>query len=71
MASSKQEGKSAAAEQLDSMSLGGSAERMDNETEPAVNNGTPTKLCSACRKKSDSLKKCTACKCVWYCDKDC
>ena len=71
MASSKQEGTSAAAEQLGSMSLGGSAERMDNETEPAVNNGTPTKLCSACRKKSDSLKKCTSCKCVWYCDKDC
>ena len=29
------------------------------------------KFCSACGKKSDTAKKCTACKCVWYCDKDC
>jgi hypothetical protein len=34
-------------------------------------NGTSTKLCSACEKKSDTLMKCRACKCVWYCDKDC
>ena len=30
-----------------------------------------TKLCSACGEKSDALMKCRACKCVWYCDKDC
>ena len=53
------------------MSLGKSAERKDTDTEPAEKNETPTKLCSACGKKSDALKKCTACKCVWYCDKDC
>ena len=58
-----------AAEQLGSMSLGESAEREENETEPT--NGTPTKMCSACGKKSDTLKKCRNCKCVWYCDKEC
>ena len=35
------------------------------------NNEAPAKLCSACEKKSDALKMCTACKCVWYCDKEC
>ena len=30
-----------------------------------------TKLCSACGTKSDTVKKSTACKCVWYCDKEC
>jgi hypothetical protein len=72
--SSKLEGTSAAAEQLGSMSLGGSAvERKNNETKPTAKNGTnPTKkLCSACGKESDALKKCNGCKCVWYCDKDC
>ena len=72
MSSSKQDGTAAAAQQLGSMSLGESAERKDNETEPNTKNGTPTKkLCSACGKKSDTLMKCRACKCVWYCDKDC
>ena len=28
-------------------------------------------MCSACGKSSDTLKKCAACKCVWYCDKKC
>jgi len=28
-------------------------------------------LCSACGKKSDTLKKCNGCLCVWYCDKKC
>jgi hypothetical protein len=28
-------------------------------------------LCSACGEKSDALKKCRNCKCVWYCDKEC
>ena len=68
MASSKEEGSVAVVEQLSSMSLGESGERKDNETEPNV---TPTKMCSACGKKSDAVKKCTACKCVWYCDKKC
>ena len=70
MVSSKQVGTAAAAEQLGSMSLGGRG----NDTEPAATakNGTPTKLlCSACGEKSDTLKKCTACLCVWYCGKDC
>ena len=62
-----------AAEQLGSLSLGGSVERKDNDTEPKVKNGTtPTKnMCSACGEKSDTLMKCRACKCVWYCDKEC
>ena len=75
MASSKQDGTAAAAaEQLGSISLGGSAEKKDSETEPTTNNGTPTELlCSACGKKGDkcTLMKCRACKCVWYCDKEC
>ena len=76
MASTKQDGTAAAAaaaEQLGSMSLGASAEKKDSETN--TKNGTPTtptkKLCSACGEKSDTLMKCRACKCVWYCDKDC
>eukprot|EP00561_Arcocellulus_cornucervis_P007023 CAMPEP_0185818742 /NCGR_PEP_ID=MMETSP1322-20130828/21136_1 /TAXON_ID=265543 /ORGANISM="Minutocellus polymorphus, Strain RCC2270" /LENGTH=71 /DNA_ID=CAMNT_0028515879 /DNA_START=19 /DNA_END=231 /DNA_ORIENTATION=- len=71
MASSKEDGTAAAAEQLRSISLGSSAERKndDNETEPTAKNGTPTKMCSACGKGSNTLKKCNGCKCVWYCDK--
>ena len=57
------------------MSLGDSTERKDNDTaEPtaAKNGTTPTKLlCSACGEKSNSLKKCNGCLCVWYCDKKC
>ena len=71
MASSKQEGTSAAAEQLGSLSLGESAERKDKNNEDAEENEVPTTLCSACGEKSDALMKCRACKCVWYCDKDC
>ena len=73
MSSSKQDGTAAAAaEQLGSMSLGESAERKDNGTEPTTKIGTnPTKFCSACGEKSDALKKCNGCKCVWYCDKKC
>ena len=74
MTSSKETITAVVAEQLSSMSLGESGERKGNdETEPTTSNGTtPTKLlCSACEKKSDSLMKCRACKCVWYCDKDC
>ena len=41
------------------------------EDSTTAKSGTPTKLCSACGKKSDTVKKCTACKCVWYCDKEC
>ena len=73
--SSKEDGTAAAAQQLGSMSLGSSADKTDNDTgEPTAKNGaTPTtkKLCSACGEKSDAVKKCTACKCVWYCDKKC
>ena len=69
MASSEEDGTAAAAaDQLGSMSLGQSVERKDDETE---SNEAPTKLCSACGEKSDALMKCRACKCVWYCDKDC
>jgi len=54
------------------MSLGESVESKDDDTEPTPENETtPTKMCSACGKKSDAVKKCTSCKCVWYCDKKC
>ena len=72
MASSKEDSTTAAAaEQLGSMSLNRSAERNDENTKPIATSGTPTKMCSACEKKSDALKKCRNCKCVWYCDKEC
>ena len=79
MASSNEGGiAAAAAEQLGSMALGKSGERKEDieakNTEPTTKNGTPTKLCSACGKKSkaaNALKKCNGCKCVWYCDKKC
>ena len=78
MASSNEGGTAAAvAEQLGSMSIGKSGERKEDieakNTKPTTKNGTPTptKMCSACGKKSNTLKKCTACKCVWYCDKKC
>ena len=73
MSSSKEGGTAAATQQLGSMSLGGesAAERKkDTDAEPTAKN-TPAKLCSACGKVSDTLKKCNGCKCVWYCDKDC
>ena len=70
MATSKEDGTAAAAKQL-SESVG----KKDNENESnedAEKNGTPTtKLCSACGKERDALKKCAACKCAWYCDKEC
>ena len=70
MASSQEDGAAAAAEQLGSMTLSGSEERTDDET--TAENGTPAaKFCSTCGEKSDTLKKCTACKCIWYCDKEC
>ena len=31
----------------------------------------PSRVQRACGKKSDALVKCRACKCVWYCDKEC
>ena len=73
MASSKDDSTAEAAEQLGSISLGEAAEWKDddNETTATAENGTPTKMCSACGEKSDTVKKCTACKCVWYCDKEC
>ena len=72
MTSSQEDGAAAAAEQLGSMSFGESAERKDNDAEATTKNGTPSKLlCSACGEKSNTLMKCRACKCVWYCDKKC
>ena len=75
MASSKQDGTAAAAEQLDSLSLGESMGMKDNETEndedAEENDAAATTLCSACDMESDALKKCRNCKCVWYCDKEC
>ena len=76
MSQSKEGGTAAAAaEQLGAMSRGESVETKENETEnnedAAEENGTSTKMCSACGKKSDTAKKCTACKCVSYCDKEC
>ena len=71
MASTEEEGTEATADQLGSMTLGVCKERKKNG-EPTTENGTtPTRFCSACGKKSDSVKKCTACKCVLYCDKGC
>ena len=72
MPSSKEDGTAtAAAQQLGSMSLGESAGEPETKNEDDTN-GTPTKkLCSKCGKESDTLKKCTACKCVSYCSKDC
>ena len=61
-----------AAEQLGSISLGEAAERMtESETTEDDQNEASAKLCSACGEKSDTLMKCRACKCVWYCDKKC
>ena len=71
MASSKEDDTAMAVKQLDSLSLGKSGERNEETNLDAVKSETPTKLCSACGEKSDILKKCTACKCAWYCDKDC
>ena len=74
MTTSNKDDAAAAAERIGSMSLGKSVEEKDNETEKteAEENGTtPTKFCSACDKEGSALKKCTACKCVWYCDKEC
>ena len=71
MASSKEDRTAEVTEQLGPMSLGESAESKKNETKPTAENGTTPTLCSACGKKSDTLMKCRACKCVWYCDKDC
>ena len=76
MPSSQENGTAAAAaEQLGTMSIAESTERKGNDAgknEDAEEHGTPTKnMCSKCERKSDALKKCTACKCVWYCDKDC
>ena len=71
MASSKESDTSAAAEQLGSLSLGGDRKGEPEAKNEDDTNGTPTKLCSKCGKESDTLKKCTACKCVWYCDKEC
>ena len=71
MTSSKEDDTAAAAEQLGSISLGKSVERKDNEAAAEENGTTPTKLCSTCGNKSDALKKCNGCKCIWYCDKEC
>ena len=65
MATGKDDGTAAAAQQLGSISLGESVAREDES------GTTPAKLCSACGEKSDALMKCRACKCVWYCDKEC
>ena len=71
MATVKNDGTAAAAQQLGSISLGESAGK-DDDTEPNAKNGTPTKLvCSACGEGSDTLKKCNGCLCVWYCNKEC
>lgn len=71
MSPSEQEGAAAAARLLGSMSLGESVERIDNDAGHAKKNGTTKKFCSACGKKSDAVKMCNGCKCVWYCDQAC
>ncbi len=47
------------------------SQKAGNEMETTAKVGTPTKLCSACGTKSDTLKHCNGCKCVWYCNKEC
>ncbi len=70
MSSTQEDGTATdATQQLGAMSLGESVER--NETNEDSTNGSPSKKCSECGKNSDTLMKCRACKCVWYCDKDC
>ena len=72
--SNKEDGTVEAAEQLALLSIGDSAKRKSEpETTEDEKNGavTRTELCSECGKKSDTLKKCNGCKCVWYCDKKC
>ena len=75
MPSSKEDGiAAAAADQLASTSLGESGERKvveSSETNEDAEENEAPKRCSACGEKSDTLKKCRNCKCVWYCDKDC
>jgi len=61
----------AAAEQLGSMSLGESVERkVAPEDTEKKDDEALAKLCSGCGKKSDTLKMCHGCQCVWYCDKN-
>ena len=69
MSSPKEDETAAAAQQVGSMSLGESTKRKGESNEE--NYEDPTKMCSACGKKSDTTKKGTACKCVNYCDKEC
>ena len=64
-------GTATAAQLLGSVLLGEPGERKDDDTEPTAKNGTPTKMCSACGKKSNTLKLCPWCQCVRYCDGDC
>ena len=45
----------------------GSSNKPKDEKDEAA----PGKFCSACGTKSDTVKKCNGCKCVWYCDKEC
>ena len=72
MASSKEDGAVAAADQLGAMSLGEERKGEPENTEDAEENKeAPTKVCSACGEKSNTLKKCNGCKCVRYCDKEC
>ena len=56
MSSSKEDATATAAGKLSSMSLGESAERKDNDTEPADKNEAPAKFCSAGGKKSDASR---------------
>ena len=72
MASSKEDGAVAAADQLGAMSLGEERKgEPENTVDAEENKEAPTKVCSACGEKSNTLKKCNGCKCVWYCDKEC
>ena len=63
-------------EQLQRMQAAENAKKEQRQRMQAAENAKkdkakPAKFCSSCGKESDTLKKCTACKCVWYCDKDC
>ena len=76
MPSSKQDETAAAAERHDSFPPAEPSVKtrkvQPENSEDAEKNEAPTKLfCSACEKKSNTVKQCDGCKCVYYCDKEC
>ena len=46
------------------------AARLGNMSLAETKNAVSAKLCSGCGKKSDTIKLCNGCQCVWYCNSD-